>query len=35
MHTIWNTKKKLQIKRFPEIVSFKQWLKGVKILLWL
>ena len=34
MYTIWNTKKKLQIKPFYEIVSFKQWL-SVKILLWL
>ena len=31
MYTIWNTKKKLQIKRFPKIVSFKQCLKGVEI----
>ena len=28
MYTIWNTKKKLQIKRFSKIVSFKQCLKG-------
>ena len=35
MYTIWNTKKKLQIKRFPKIVSFKQCLKGVEIFLWL
>ena len=31
MYSIWNTKKKLKIKRFLKIVSFKQFLKGVEI----